>query len=154
MDKLLSDSAAVEISDRVKDLCRALFIDTWQSEPHYQHQNFAERRWGNLKFNTEWYMNWRDVKPYAWLLCLEWCADVMNMTAEKSLGWRTPLEVLTGQTTDISIMLCFLFWDVVYVPRYEGKDYSNQIGSKKSSEIRGRFVASPSMLVMPLPSRF
>ncbi len=85
-------------------------------------------------------MNWRNVDPSAWLLCTKWCADVMNLTAEKSLGWRTPLQVLTGQTSDISIALCFLFWDVVYVKRYKEKGYSGQIGSAKSSEIRGRMV--------------
>jgi hypothetical protein len=123
MDKLISDSAKVETSKRVLEILRALCIDDWQSEAQYQHQNYAKRRWGNLKSNIEWYMNWRNVQANAWLLCIEWCADVMNMTAEKSLGWRTPLEVLTGQTTDISIALCFLFWDVVYVKRYEDKDY-------------------------------
>ena len=43
MDKLISDSARVETSKRVKDILRALIIDDWQSEANYQHQNFAER---------------------------------------------------------------------------------------------------------------
>jgi transposase InsO family protein len=103
MDKLISDSAKVEISERVLDILRALCIDDWQSEPQYQDQNYAERRWGTLKTNVEWYMNWRNVQANTWLLCTVWCADVMNMTAEKSIGWRTPREVLTGETTDISI---------------------------------------------------
>ena len=64
----------------------------------------------------------------------------MNHTAERSLGWRPPLEVLTGETLDISIMLIFLFWDVVYVSRYKDEHYSGQPGSKKSSKIRRRFV--------------
>jgi hypothetical protein len=85
-------------------------------------------------------MNKRNVAPEAWLLCLQWVADVMNVTAEKSLGGRPPLQVLTGQTQDISIFLLFLFWDVVYIERYKDKNYPNQIGSRKSSEIRGRFV--------------
>jgi hypothetical protein len=85
-------------------------------------------------------MNWRNVQPNAWLLCIEWCADVMNMTAKKSIGWQTPLEVLTGETTDISIALCFLFWDVIYVKRYKNKHYQGQVGSEESSEIRGQFV--------------
>jgi hypothetical protein len=140
MDKLISDSAKVEISKRVLDILRALCINDWQSEPQYQHQNYAERRWGTLKMNVEWYMNWRNVQANAWLLCTEWCADVMNVTAEKSIGWRTPLEVLTGETTDINIALCFLFWDVVYVKRYKNKHYQGQVGSDESSEIRGRFV--------------
>jgi hypothetical protein len=57
----------------------------------------------------------------------------MNMTAEKSIGWHTPLEVLTGETTDISIALCFLFWDVVYVKRYKNKHYQGQVGSDHPS---------------------
>jgi hypothetical protein len=140
MDKLISDSAKVEISKRVLDILQALCINDWQSEPQYQHQNYAERCWGTLKANVEWYMNWQNVQANVWLLCTEWCADVMNVTTEKSIGWRTPLEVLTGETTDISIALCFLFWDVVYVKRYKNKHYQGQIGSDESSKIRGRFV--------------
>ena len=140
MDKLISDSARVEVSRRVKDILRNLIIDDWQSEPNYQHQNFAEHRWKHLKRNVQWIMNWRNVEPGAWLLCLEWVADVMNHTAEKSLRWKPPLEILTGQTIDISICLCFLFWDVVYCSRYPEHDYHEQVGSEKSDKIRGRFV--------------
>ena len=34
MDKLISDSTQSEISNRVKDTLRALFVEYWQSEPH------------------------------------------------------------------------------------------------------------------------
>ena len=37
MDKLLSDRAQVEISDRVKDILRAYHIGDWQSEPLQQY---------------------------------------------------------------------------------------------------------------------
>ena len=140
MDMLTSDSHDVEVSARVKDVLRALCIKDWQSEPHYQHQNFAEHRWRHLKRNHAFWMSYRDVDPEAWLLCMEWVADVMNLTAEKSLGWRTPLEVLTGQAQDISIALVFMFWDVVYVPRYKGENYTGMPGDEKSTEVRGRFV--------------
>ena len=140
MDLLISDSAKVEISKRVVDILRALHIQSWQSEGGLQNQNFAEHRWHHHKRNVNWVMNWRDVPADAWLLCAQWVADVMNHTAEKSLGWRIPLQVLHGQTVDISILLCFMFWDVVYVPRYKSTDYNGQIGHNKSSEIRGRFV--------------
>ena len=140
MDKLISDSARVEISRRVQDILRALFIDSWQSEAYFQWQNFAEHGWKFLKHNVQFIMNWRNVMPGAWLLCMQWVADVMNHTSEKSLKWRPPLEVLTGQTIDISILLCFLFWDVCYVSRYKGRDYSDRVGEQKSSEIRAWFV--------------
>jgi len=69
MDKLITDSARVEISGRVKDVLRALLIDDWQSEPQYQHQNFAEHRWRALKRNINWFMNYRNVDANAWFLC-------------------------------------------------------------------------------------
>jgi hypothetical protein len=65
--------------------------------------------------NVNWFMNYHNVAPEAWLLCTEWVADVMNHTAEESLGDVPPLQVLLGHTIDISILLIFLFWDVVYV---------------------------------------
>ena len=82
-----------------------------------------------------WVMNRCNIPGKAWFLCLQWVADVMNCTDEESLGWHPPLEVLTGKTQDISILLCFMFWDVVYVPKYE----NTQMGEKEN-EIRGRFV--------------
>ena len=96
MDKLILDSARVETSRRVQDILRALFIDSWQSEAHFQWQNFAEHGWKFLKHNVQFIMNWRNVIPGAWLLCMQWVADAMNHTSEKSLKWRPPLEVLTG----------------------------------------------------------
>ena len=71
---------------------------------------------------------------------MKWVADIMNHTAEKSLGWRPPLEVLSGNTLDISIFMCFLFWDIVCVSRYKDKQFKDQVRSKKSDEMRGRFV--------------
>ena len=136
MDKLISDHANYEMSARVKDILRTLMIGHWKSEPYYQHQNFAEHRWGHIKANLEWLMDFLNVDPDCWLLCLIYVCNVMNHTAERVLNWRIPMEVLTGNTRDISIFLYFMFWDIVYCARYANK----QPGSEKGQEIRGRFV--------------
>jgi hypothetical protein len=83
MNKLISDShsACVEISKRIIDVLRYYNIDSWQSEPYFQHQNFAERRW-------------QDVKPLTWLLALKYVANIMNMTAVQSLDWKTRSNTL------------------------------------------------------------
>ena len=52
IDKLISDSAQSEVSTRVKDILRALFIDDWQSEDYHQHQNYAKRRYKTVKRQT------------------------------------------------------------------------------------------------------
>jgi hypothetical protein len=136
MDKLISDHANYQTSARVKDILRALLIGHWKSEPYYQHQNFAEHRWGHIKANLEWLMAYLDVDPDCWLLALRYVCDVMNLTSERILGWRPPAEVATGLTQDISILLFFMFWDVVYCTRYANE----QPGSTKGQETRGRFV--------------
>jgi hypothetical protein len=59
MDKLISDRAAVEISAKVLDILRYLQIDSWQSKPYMQHQNFAENRWRDLKHMSDWVRRYR-----------------------------------------------------------------------------------------------
>jgi hypothetical protein len=48
-NKLVSDRAQVLISHKVEDILRTLCIKSWQSEPHQQHQNPAERRYQTIK---------------------------------------------------------------------------------------------------------
>jgi len=133
MDTLMSDHANCEMSARVKDVLRSLMIGHWKSEPCYQHQNFAEHRWGHVKSNLEWLVSFLDVDPDCWSLALNCACSMMNLTAEKILGWRAPQEVATGETPDICILLCFVFWDIACCARHANK----QPGTQKGQEIRG-----------------
>ena len=90
MDKLISDGTTVETSNHIKDVLRSMIIQHWQSEPHYQHQNFSEHRWQHFKWHVNWFINWQDVDPEAWLLLCKWIADIMNHTLEESLGGKIP----------------------------------------------------------------
>jgi hypothetical protein len=49
MDMLISDRDRVGIAKNVKDVLQAYQIKDYQSEPHHQHQNFAENRYGTVK---------------------------------------------------------------------------------------------------------
>ena len=49
IDKITSDCAQAEISNRVRDILRVYGIKDWQSEPHHQHQNYAERAYQEVK---------------------------------------------------------------------------------------------------------
>ena len=102
----------------------------------------ARLKWAGITL-LEWFMNYRNVPGYAWLLCSMWITDIMNHRSEHSLGWRPPLEVLTGQETiDISmILLCFLFWDVLSSNELVG-------GSNGSSNS----IDASSLLLSPLDS--
>ena len=57
MDKLLSDSAKSEISNKVMDILRAYHISNWYSEPYHQNQNPDEWRYRTIKSWTNTVMN-------------------------------------------------------------------------------------------------
>ena len=89
MDKLISDRAQVEISNRVLSILRGYMIDLWQSEPHYQHENFAERRYATIKPLVNTLLNLSGAPAYCWLLALSYVCCVFNHTAVGSLHWQT-----------------------------------------------------------------
>ena len=70
MDKLLSDSANTEISNKVMDIHRAYHISNWHSEPYHQNQNPAEWRYRTIKSWTSTVMNRSGAPANCWLLCL------------------------------------------------------------------------------------
>ena len=47
--KLISDHAQVEISKCIQEILHKLYIRSWQSELHYQHQNLAEQWYQDVK---------------------------------------------------------------------------------------------------------
>ena len=66
MDKLLSDSAKTEISNKVMDILRAYHISNWYSEPYHQNQNPAEWRYGTIKSWTNTVMNRSRAPANCW----------------------------------------------------------------------------------------
>ena len=134
MDKLLSDRAQTETGTRAQNILRALFISSWQSEPHQQQQNPAERKYQTLKRYTNTILSRTGAPANTWLLCLLYVCFLLYHLACWSLQWQTPLEALEGSTPDISPLLRFSFWDPVY---YKLDDSYFPSGS---TEGRGRWV--------------
>ena len=112
--KLISDSAQVEISNKVHNILRYLFIEDWQSEAYHQHQNPAERRYQDLKRIANRLMDRTGSPPSLWLLALQYTAFLLNHTSCASLDKAIPMTILTGVTQDISILLCFHWYEKVY----------------------------------------
>jgi hypothetical protein len=91
MDKLISDCAKAEISERVKQILRALCISSWYSEPHHQNQNFAENRYDTIKAATNRVMNFSGAPAHSWLLALIYVCLLLNHLSSSVLGWQTPM---------------------------------------------------------------
>jgi hypothetical protein len=118
MDKLFSDCAKAEISERVKQNLRPLCISAWHSEPYHGNQNLAENRYATIKTTTNRVLNLSDDPADTWLLALMYVCLLLNHLASSALGWKTPIQALTGQTPDISKFLHFSFYEPVYYHLY------------------------------------
>ena len=114
MDKILSDSAKTEISNKVMDILRAYHISNWHSEPYHQNQNPAEWRYRTIKPWSNTVMNRSGAPANCWLLCLIYVCYVLIHIACSALDGKIPLLTLTGITPDISIILLFTFYQPVF----------------------------------------
>ena len=114
MDTLISYGGKYEISKRVTDLLRSLFIQDYQSEPYHQHQNKAENHFGLAKRYTNTVMNTSGCPAFCWLLCLQYICVVLNHLASPTLQGICPVQALEGTTPDISFLLHFSFYEPVY----------------------------------------
>ena len=85
MQKLISDRAQVEISNKVLDIMRNFIIDDWQSELYHEHQNPADRRYQTIKTYTNKVLDRTGAPAYTWLLALMYICYLFNhMASEKS----------------------------------------------------------------------
>ena len=117
-NKLVSDRAQVEISKKVQDILRTLSIGAWNSEPHQQQQNPAERRFQTVKHAANRIMDRTGAPPSTWLLCLTYVCFLLNHTYNFSIK-GVPMTKLTGVTPDISVLLKFFFWQKVYYKKVD-----------------------------------
>jgi hypothetical protein len=105
---LISNCAQVEISYMVKGILHALCILDWQSDPHQQQQNPAERQYQTVKAITNTILDHTGSPAYLWFLCLMYVCFLLNNTSLNALSGAVPIQVLTGSTNDISPLLQFL----------------------------------------------
>ena len=136
MDSLLSDSAIVEISRKVKAILRNLFIRCWQSEPYKQQQNPAERRFQTVKRITNNVLDRTGAPAFTWLLCLMYVCYLLNHSYNETVN-GIPLTLATGQQADISPLLNFTFWQKVL---YRKEEDSNGNFPSDSPEVEGHWV--------------
>ena len=138
MTTLITDGGRYEVSKKVADLLRSVFIKQYESEPYHQHQNKAEQRYGVVKRYINTLMNLTGAPAHCWLLCLLYVCSLLNATASPALGGLTPLQTLTGQVPDVSQFLHFSFWEPVYY-KVDENEPEHRFPSQ-SNEKRGHWV--------------
>jgi len=127
-----SDNAATETGFEWNNWCRKYCVKTTTTEPHSPWQNASERGIGDLgrmvkrnmeKFNAP-------LSRHGW--CQLHCEKIRNHIASRKLNWRTPQEMLIGDTPDISNFR-FHFWEPIEY--WDPRDKQPRSGWKK-----GRFL--------------
>ena len=66
MDTIITDGGKYEISKRVGDLLRSLFIRQYESKPYHQHQMNAEQCHGVVKRYINTLMNLTGASAHCW----------------------------------------------------------------------------------------
>ena len=109
MDKLPSDSANTEISNKVMDILWAYHISNWHFKPYHHNQNADEWRYRTIKSWTNTVMNRSGAPANCWLLCIIYVCYLLNHICCAAIGDKIPFSTLSGITQDISIILLFTF---------------------------------------------
>ena len=122
MDRLISDNAKAATSTVIKKILNMYMIKDWQSEPHYQNQNPAERRIQDIKRMVDGIMARTGTPKRFWLLCVLFVIMLMNHIVLESLGNQAPLTVATGQPTDVSPFMEYRWWEPVTFEDDEGEE--------------------------------
>ena len=112
MSKLISDRAQVKILKHVQEYLRVIANPAWQLEPYQQHQNYAECRIQHLKQCSNTIMDQHGAPMEMWLEALCYVAYLLNHTWSDNIK-DVLLSALTGITVDISVLVCFYFWQQV-----------------------------------------
>ena len=114
---ILSDNAKAEIYGKAKDLQRMYAIDDGQSEPHYQHQNPAERKIQDVKRMMNNIMDRTGTPKWWWLLAAIFTLKLMLVLP--NANGEIPETLITGRPTDISRFTHFHFWQEVFVESHK-----------------------------------
>ena len=129
---LLTDNSQTQTGELWTETSRKNATRQIHSVPHNQNQNTAERKVQDAKHRTSMTLQYSKAPLLFWCYCLYFVIDCLNFTAKKKLNWRTPMEVLNGETPDIS-MFRFKFWEPVWY-------YENPAKWPSSTKLPGRWI--------------
>jgi hypothetical protein len=105
--RLITNSAGEETGGEWETVRRKHLIPQCYTEPHIPWKNKAELEIGEEKAHYRRIMHRYQAPEAIWDNGFEHTNQIRQNTARKNLGWRTPLEVLTGDMPDISDLLDF-----------------------------------------------
>jgi Reverse transcriptase (RNA-dependent DNA polymerase) len=127
-NEILLDGAAEQTGTNSEFMkkCRQYNITVFRTEPHTPRQNKAERI-GETRRRWRSRMAHRSVPLRWWDFGFVYEAEIMSRTA-RGPNSRPGIEILTGDSVDISEWLDFEFYDLVWYWHQPGDDNNPRIG--------------------------
>ena len=111
---LCNDKSKMQTGTAWNNILCKYSIKAKLTKPHHPQQNPAERRIKTVKTYTSKIMDQTGAPPKTWFLCLLYSVYLLNHTAVEPLGWCTPIKNCFGNTPDISSLLQFTFYELIY----------------------------------------
>lgn len=99
-----------------KKLIRKFNLPHTTTEPHSPWQNRAEHAIDELKQYARRMMSTTNTPIRCWCFCYEYCCDILSLcaTGRYSQRGRTPYELITNYTPDISELVTFTWFQWCY----------------------------------------
>ena len=114
-NRTVTDNAKVCTGARWTKINRDYCIESGLTIPHHQNQNIAEFEGGCTKLRTiKMYHETPWAPPAYWCYCVDFINETNGYLARQSLDWKTPNEILLGETGDISVFRFKWFSPVWY----------------------------------------
>ena len=135
------DGAGENISKELTKLFNEVNLKTYDfidsevryTEPHKSYANTAETGYRIVKVLSQTIMNQVADSTLYWCWTSKLACDINCITAKRSLNWRTPYEIRTGNTPDISAFYKFKFLQPL-------KWYDKHKGYPESTDNFGRYL--------------
>ncbi len=107
---LITDNAGEETKGEWNKVVKQYLLTQRTTEPNSGWQNRAEIEIRELKKHFRRIMHRNRCPEAFWCYGLEYTCEIRKLMARYSLDWRTPVELLTGDTPDSSEFLEFDFY--------------------------------------------
>jgi hypothetical protein len=126
MKILQSDSEAIYKDIKVKEWCSERNIQAHFSAPHFHQANGkAERNIQTVLDMSRTFMLAAGAPDNVWEYTVALAVHNLNMTPRSNLDWKSPHEVVTGETPDVSHLIPFYAkgWAYKYQDEKDGRTF-------------------------------
>ena len=111
-EMICTDNSQTQTGKKWEKTSRDVMTVQRKFTPHNQNESKVERRIQDVKHKTTLVLQRSQAPTEFWCYALIFVDDCLNHLAKKTLGWKTSMEVLNGDTADISPFR-FKFWEPI-----------------------------------------